>query len=137
MPSRVLLLSIPLFILSLPDLRAADENPIVTFAKSKVKDKTKPFGMLVTFKVKAGQEKAFAETFGPCLTATRKEAGCLAYFLNRDLDEPTTFVVYEKFKSITALEDHANSKYVEDLLKKIVPMLDADPSVKVFTPAAE
>jgi quinol monooxygenase YgiN len=134
---RAILIAVPLFALSLADVRADDENPIVTLAKTKVKDKTKPFGMTVTFKVKAGQEKAFEEAFGPCLTATRKESGCICYFLNRDIDEPSNFVVYEKFKSIAALEQHAKSKHVEEVLKKIVPMLEAEPAVKVFTPAAE
>lgn len=135
---RILLLVIPTFALAIADGRAADEeNPIVTLVKTKVKDKTKPFGMTVAFKVKAGQEKAFEEAFAPCLAATRKEAGCLAYFLNHDIDEPTVFVVYEKYKSIAAIEDHAKSKYVADLLKTIGPILDGEPKVKVFLPASE
>ena len=63
---RGLLLSIPVLALALSNVRADDENPVVTLAKSKVKDKTKPFGMTVTFKVKAGEEKAFEEAFKPC-----------------------------------------------------------------------
>ncbi len=125
------------FALHVASARADDENPIVTLAKSKVKDKTKPFGMIVTFKVAAGKEKAFEEAFGPCLKATRKEPGCLAYHMNRDIDEPQVFVVYEKFKSIAALEDHAKSKHVEELLKIIAPLLVAAPTVKVYTPVGE
>jgi quinol monooxygenase YgiN len=123
--------------LSVSDVRAADENPIVTLVKSKVKDKTKPFGMTVAFKVKAGQEKAFEEAFAVCVAGTRKEPGCLAYFLNHDLDDPTTFVVFERFKSVAALEEHAKTKHVETLLVKIGPMLDGDPKVKVYTLAGE
>lgn len=125
------------FTLHIAPARGDEENPIVTLVKSKVKDKTKPFGMTVTFKVKAGQEKAFEEAFGPSLKATRKEAGCLAYHMNRDLDEPREFVVYEKFKSIAALEDHAKSKHVEELLKIIGPLLEAAPTVKVYLPVGE
>ena len=108
------------------------ENPVVTIVKSKVKDKTKAFGMSVTFKVKAGSEKEFEEAFIPCAKATRKEAGCLAYQFNRDLDEPSNFVVYEQFKNVAALEEHAKSKHVSELLPKIGPLLDGDPKVKVF-----
>jgi quinol monooxygenase YgiN len=134
---RGLLIAVPVFALTLADLRADDENPIVTLVKSKVKDKTKPFGMTVTFKVKAGEEKAFAEAFKPCAAATRKESGNLGYFLNHDLDDPTVFVVYERFKNIAAIEDHAKSKHVEELLKKIGPMLDGDPKVKVYVPVGD
>src|SRR5580698_1675710 len=134
---RGLLLSIPVLALALSDVRADDENPVVTLAKSKVKDKTKPFGMTVTFKVKAGEEKAFEEAFRPCGAATRKEAGCLGYYLNHDLDEPTVFMVYERFKNIAALEEHAKTKHVEELLKKVGPLLDGDPKVKVYVPVGD
>jgi quinol monooxygenase YgiN len=135
---RVLLCAVAIvFTLSCTDLRADDENPIVTLVKTKVKDKTKPFSMSVAFKVKAGQEKAFAEAFAPCAAATRKESGCLAYSLNHDIDDPTIFVVFEKFKNVAAIEQHAKSKHVEELLKKIGPMLDGDPSAKVYTPVAD
>jgi quinol monooxygenase YgiN len=133
---RRLFLALPAVLLagSFLDARPDDEkeNPIVTTVKSKVKDKTKPFGMAVIFKVKTGSEKEFEEAFIPCAKATRKEAGCLTYQLNRDLDEPSNFVVYEQFKNIAALEEHAKSKHVEELLKKIGTMLDGDPKVKVF-----
>ena len=119
------------------DARADDENPIVTAVKLKVKDKTKPFAMGVMFKVKAGSEKEFEDAFAPCVKATKKEPGCITYHFNRDLDEPGTFVVYEQFKNIAALEEHAKTKHVEIALKKIGALLDGDPKVKVFAILAE
>jgi len=134
---RRLLLVLPALSLALSSAGgiAADdekENPIVTLVKTKVKDKAQPFAMTVTFKVKAGSEKEFEDAFIPCAKATRKEPGCLAYQLNRDLDDPTSFTVYEQFKNVAGLETHAKSKHVEELLKKMGPLLDGDPKVKVF-----
>jgi quinol monooxygenase YgiN len=134
---RRLLLAVPILALAISDARAQDENPIVTLAKSKVKDKTKPFNMTVTFKVRAGQEKEFEVACKPCLVATRKESGCLGYFLNHDVDDSTVFVVYEQFKNIAALEEHAKSKHVEELLKKISPLLESAPTAKIYIPAGE
>jgi autoinducer 2-degrading protein len=134
--SRRLFLLVPALVLGaiVLDARAADdENPVVALVKTKVKDKNKPFGMAVIFKVKAGSEKDFETAFLPCAKATKKEAGCLAYHFNRDLDDESSFVVYEQFKNIAALEDHAKSKYVTELVKKIGTMLDGEPKVKVFT----
>ena len=111
---------------------ADEENPIVTLVKSKVKDKSKPFSMLVTLKVKAGQEKALEEAFGPCVAATRKEPGCVAYQLNRDLDHPNVYVMFEHFKSVPAIEEHAKSKHVAALLEKILPLLEAPPEAKIL-----
>jgi quinol monooxygenase YgiN len=118
-------------------VRAQDENPVVKTVKSKVKDKDKPFGMAVIFKVKAGNEKEFEDAFKPCLTGTRKEPGCLAYYLNHDVDEPETFIVFERFRNIAALEAHAKSAHVTDLIAKISPILDGDAKVKVLAIAAE
>jgi quinol monooxygenase YgiN len=118
-------------------LRAEEENPIVTLVKSKLSDKSKPFGMTVQFKVKEGKEKAFEEAFAPAIAGTRKEPGCLEYFLNRDVDEPSTFLVFERFKNIAALESHARTPHVAEVLKKITPLLDGDPAVKVYGIAAE
>lgn len=135
---RSLLLVLPLALVAIrSDVRAEEENPIVTLVKSKVKDKDKAFGMTVTFKVKSGDEKAFEEAFISCVAGTRKEPGCLAYFVNRDADDPGTFVVFERFKKIAALEAHAKSAHVSELLKKIGPMLDGDPAVKVYGIASE
>lgn len=115
-----------------PAQAADEENPIVTLVKSKVKDKNKPFAMIIHFTVMPGKEKAFAEAFPKCLEATRKEPGCVAYHLNHDVEDPRAFVMYEKFKNITALEEHAKTKHVEELLKTISPMLASAPTVKVY-----
>src|SRR5437762_1112704 len=101
--TRRLLFALPALVVAVllaDETRAADDNPIVTLVKAKVKDPAKPFAMTVTFKVKAGKEKEFEAAFAPCLTATRKEPGCVAYELNRDPDDPTTYVMYEKFRSV-------------------------------------
>ena len=132
---RRLFLALPALFLAGSFLAARDdekENPVVTTVKSKLKDKTKPFGMAVIFKVKVGSEKEFEDAFVPCAKATRKEPGCITYHFNRDLDEPTNFVVYEQFKNLAALEEHAKSKHVSELLPKIGALLDGDAKVKVF-----
>ena len=118
-------------------LRAEEENPIVTLVKSKRTDKSKAFGMTVQFKVKEGKEKAFEEAFAPAVAGTRKEPGCLAYFLNQDGDDPSTFLVFERFKNVAALESHAKTPHVAEVLKKITPLLDGDPAVKVYSIAGE
>lgn len=136
---RAALFAVPALVLLLTAAPAADEkeNPIIALVKTKVKHPDKPFSLLVTLKVKAGQEAAFEAAFAPCLAATRKEPGCLAYQLNRDLDHPDTFVMYERFKSLAAIEEHGKTKYVADLLAKIGPMLAGEPQVKVFAAAGD
>jgi quinol monooxygenase YgiN len=138
MSRRLFVLVLPLILLvAVPMVRGEEENPIVTLVKTKVKDKDKPFGMTVTFKVNKGDEKEFADAFKAALAGTRKEPGNLGYYLNQDVEDPTTFVVFERFKSIAALEAHAKSKHVADLLPIIGPLLDGEPGVKVYGIAGE
>src|SRR6187455_1509270 len=94
---RALLLAVPLAALMVasPAKAADEEHPVVKLIKSKVKDPTKPFAILVTFKVKPGNEQKFEEAFAPALAATRKEPGCIAYFLNRDTEATSNYVMYE------------------------------------------
>ena len=135
---RALLFALSLALLANPlDARADDENPIVTLVKSKVKEPAKPFGMTVTFKVQAGGEKTFEEAFAACVAGTRKEPGNLAYYLNRDIEDPSSYVVFERFKNVAALENHAKTPHVAELLKKIGPLLEGAPAVKVFAVAGE
>jgi quinol monooxygenase YgiN len=132
---RALVLAVPLAaIVAGSQTRAADEeNPVIKLVKSKVKDPTKPFALLVAFKVKAGNEKKFEEAFAPALTATRKEPGCVAYHLNRDPDEPNTYVMYEQFKGVAGLDAHLKEKYTQTLLATVIPMCEGEPKIKVFS----
>jgi len=131
---RAVLLAIPLaaLVLSAP-AAAEDENPIVKLISSKLKDPKKTFALIVTFKVKAGKEKEFEAAFAPCVVATRKEAGCVAYFLNRDPDAPANYIMYESFKGIPALEAHMKEKHTQTLLAAVLPMCDGDPKIQVLT----
>lgn len=135
---RALLFALSLALLiSGNQARAEEENPIVTLVKTKVKQPGQPFGMTVTFKVRSGSEKSFEDAFTPCVAATRKEPGNLAYYLNRDVDDPSSFMVFERFQSIPALEAHARAPHVAELLKQIGPLLEGPPSVKVYGVAGQ
>lgn len=120
-------------VLNAADARAEEEHPVVKLIKSKVKDTKKPFALAVEFKVKAGKEKDFEAAFKPCLVATRKEAGVVAYYLNRDTDHPEIYAMYEQFKSLEALEAHLKEKHTQTLLAAVGPMCDGDPKIKVLT----
>jgi quinol monooxygenase YgiN len=132
---RALLFAVPLAALvwaSAPAGAADEENPVIKLVKSKVKDPSKPFALIVTFKVKAGNEKKFEEAFAPCLVATRKEKGCVAYYLNRDPDHPELYVMYEQFRGVEGLAAHMKEKHTEKLLSTVIPMCDGDPTIKVY-----
>jgi quinol monooxygenase YgiN len=110
----------------------AEDHPAVALVKSKVKDPAKPFALFVTIKAKAGKEKDLEAAFAPCIAATKKEPGCLAYELNRDPDDPTTYVMFEKFKNVAALEAHLKLEHTTKLLKAIEALADGEIKPKVY-----
>jgi quinol monooxygenase YgiN len=128
------LVAVPAFlvVLGISDARGQEENPVIALIKSKVKDTSKPFALSVEFKVKAGKEKEFEAAFKPCLEATRKEPGCVAYYLNRDPDHPQIYIMYEQFKSLDAIREHLKAKHTAELFEKITPLFDGDLKVKVL-----
>ena len=130
-----LLVAVPVFALALAaaEVRAQGENPLVKLIKSKVKDDRKPFAITVEIKVKAGKETEFEAAFVPFLEATRKEPGCVVIQLNRDADQPDTYLVYEQFKSVAALDEHVKQKYAGTLVKTIRPLQDGDAKTRVFS----
>jgi quinol monooxygenase YgiN len=115
-----------------PAAAGADDHPAVALVKSKVKDPAKPFALLVTIKAKAGQEKELEAAFAPCIVATKKEAGCLAYELNRDPDEPTTYVLFEKWKDVASLEVHLKAAHTQELFKATRSLSDGEIKAKVY-----
>jgi quinol monooxygenase YgiN len=110
----------------------ADEHPLIVRVKAKGKDPAQPFVLLVPIKAKAGMGKALEEAFAPCVAASRKEAGCLAYDLVRDPDDPTAYLVYEKFKSVAALDDHLKQGHTVKLLKALEAILDGEIRSRVY-----
>jgi quinol monooxygenase YgiN len=110
----------------------AEDHPAVALVKSKVKDPAKPFALFVTIKAKAGKGKDLEAAFAPCIAATKKEPGCLAYELNRDPDDPTAYVMFEKFRNLAALQAHLKMGHTTRLLKSLGPLTDGAIQAKVY-----
>jgi quinol monooxygenase YgiN len=63
-----------------------------------------------------GQEEKLAEQLRALVAPTRSEAGCLAYELHRDPQNPSRFMFYERFKSQAALDEHLASPHFESFV---------------------
>jgi quinol monooxygenase YgiN len=46
------------------------------------------------------------------MLATRREAGCLAYVVSADLDDPGLFYIFEEWESQAALESHFGAPHM-------------------------
>ena len=112
-------------------------NPILDAAKQNVADPKKPFTMVVMVTVKEGKGGDLEAAMKPCIAATRKEKGCIAYDLNRDLKDATKYYVYERWQSVAALEAHMETEHIKVLLGKIADVLTGPPELKFFVVTGE
>jgi quinol monooxygenase YgiN len=135
----ILALTALILLASTPTARTGGKgkNPIVEAAREKVADPKKPFTIVVFLTVKKDQGAKLEEAFQPAIKASRKEAGCLAYDLNRDNTDPSKYYVYERWKSLAALEEHLESEPIKTLLTKVPDLLVSPPEAKFFSIVGE
>jgi quinol monooxygenase YgiN len=113
------------------------ENPVITAVKSRLKNPDKPFTLIVRVQVKEGAGKQFEAAFAKAITATRKEKGNLAYELNRDTQDPSRYLVYERWKDLAALEAHLKTPHILALFEELPKVTDGAPESQVLLPAGE
>ena len=126
---------ITVFVLVLANFAiAAEDEPVIKLAKSKVKDPAKPFTLVVTAKIKDGAMSKLETAYSPCAKATRKEPGCLQYDLHTDADKPETVVLIERWKSVAALEAHLKQAHTQAFLKTMPDWSTEKPDLKILLP---
>jgi quinol monooxygenase YgiN len=65
------------------------------------------------FTAKSGKEAALLELLRGLIEPTRKEAGCLRYELNQEIENPAAYTFAEKFRNREAFDAHAKSPYIK------------------------
>lgn len=86
---------------------------------------------MVSIKVKEGHAAEFLEAFRINYEGTRSEPGNLRFDVLRDPQDENTFLIYEVFQSVDALEDHRKTEHYKECVRIIDPIL-AGPRTKVY-----
>lgn len=137
-PHRLATALLAAVLLAAPPARAQDEpHPIAAQVKAALKDPSRPFTMLVSLQVKPGQAGKLEAAFARAVKPSRKEKGCLAYDLSRDVRAADRYVVYERWHDLAALEAHLKSKHVTALLAELGDLLAEPPQLRVLVPVGE
>lgn len=121
-------------VVHVPAVRSQEKEPDLATRAKAFKG---PFTLIVHLQVKKGEEKGFIEAAKPCIAATRKEAGCVAYELHQDKSDPTKFVFFEKWKNGEALVKHLNEEHTKKLVGGLGAVLEGSPKFSLYTAAAE
>lgn len=115
---------------------AQDKDPIadlVARVEAKLGPGEKPFTMVVTAKVKEGQEARFEAAAAKAVKATRQEPGNVAYDYYRDLDTPGRYIILERWKSTAALKEHLAAAHTRELLKDFAEIAEGPPQIQLYT----
>lgn len=113
------------------------ENPLAARLKSVLKDPDRPFTLVIRLKIKDGAGEKFEAGFAKAAQATRQEKGNRAYQLNRDLQTPTQYILYERWQNLSALEAHLNTPIIKKLLAEIGEVQEGPPEMSVLVPVGD
>ncbi|PUA79288.1 putative quinol monooxygenase [Nocardioides currus] len=90
--------------------------------------------VVATIPVKPEHVEAIASALGELVTATRQEAGCLAYHLFESAAAPGVFVTVERWTDQAALDAHMQSPHVAAAFAAAGDALAGDVAIHPLTP---
>ena len=90
--------------------------------------------MIVVAKLKAkvGEETNMEEALRGMVAKVAQEEGTLTYTLHRAQQDPSVFVLYEKYQDAAALKAHSSTPYFKELFGTLKPMLDGAPEIEMY-----
>jgi quinol monooxygenase YgiN len=95
------------------------------------------FVLIGKMKAKPNCETQLEKALKELSVGTYTEAGCLLYALHRDIENPTTFILIEKWTSKEALEIHFNSPHFLQQFPIIASLVIGEPELTYLTPLSE
>jgi quinol monooxygenase YgiN len=82
--------------------------------------------VIARWTAKPGNEDAVAASLEQLAPASRQETGCLRYLVNRSLDDPKVFLLYEEYVDEDAYKAHAGSEhFARRALSEAIPLLES------------
>ena len=96
-------------------------------------DAGRPFALLNKIRVK---DKAAGDRLEAAMRRvtreSRKEAGNITYHVNRDASDPTVFYLYDRWRSIDAVEAHQHFEHFQDGLVTLKEVIAGPPEVTIL-----
>jgi len=84
------------------------------------------FVVAAQYYTKPGKDDEVAAVLKEMIPISLAEPGCAAYFVNRSLDDPRKFLLYEQYYDRSGYEAHmATEPFKQNILGKVVPMLES------------
>ena len=71
--------------------------------------------LIVRMKAQEGNEGRAVEIMEELAAASRAEPGCEAYEPSREVEDPGSFAIYERYRDQAAFEEHGQSEHFQRL----------------------
>lgn len=85
-----------------------------------------------TLTAKPGKREALLKVAAPCVTATRKEDGCISYTPYLSVENDDDIFVFEQWASKAALDAHMQTAHFKELGAAGKELMARDLQVKIF-----
>jgi len=76
--------------------------------------KQTPVILTIALKAKPGREKALIAAASSLIIHSRAERGCLSYHMNQSSEDPTSFLIYMRWKDELAYQKHLASPLIKE-----------------------
>jgi quinol monooxygenase YgiN len=75
--------------------------------------------------VREGEEERALELFEQLAAASQQEPGNIHYILNRAVDNPRTFLIYEQYRDEDAFKEHGQTEHFKSIaLEQLFPLME-------------
>ena|SRR5438067_1251402 len=83
------------------------------------------FVVAAQYYTQPGQDETVAAVLKEMSTISRAEPGCALYLVNRSVDDPRKFLLYEQYYDRSGYDAHmATEPFKQKILGTVVPMLE-------------
>jgi quinol monooxygenase YgiN len=91
---------------------------------------------LALIRAKAGQSEALGEALLALVNPSREEPGCRSYNVYRSFDDEEQWMVFEKWGSKAALEEHLDRPHMKAFSAQLPSLVNGELDLRGFLPAA-
>lgn len=90
--------------------------------------------LAVTWMANQGKEEEAADAFRKLESAARQEPGCLMFVVHRHRTDAARFFVYEQYRDDAALAKHRETKYFQEYVVKVLPVIGVRGEAELYSP---
>lgn len=88
--------------------------------------------VVARLKAQAGKAEEMAAVLQGLILKVKNEEGTLVYTLNRNQQDPSVFLFYEKYTGVEALVAHSSTDYFKQTFKTLKPLLADPPVIEMY-----